>query len=182
MRDRESDSWWSLMTSQGIGGELEGKPMVKLDGGEKATFGDWKQRHPETLVLSIDGVEHDESNPYENYFGNEKTFRDLVPGDDRLPPKENIYSFHSEGKAYAVAHSKIEGGARFDIGLKDGALLLYREAGASFYASTEAYLVDPASSIEDLLEARAEQRSFAGGFDTFWYNWVGQNPDSEILQ
>ena len=58
MRDRETDSWWSIMTSDAIGGALDGADLEELPYGEKATWGDWKRRHPETTVLSVDGVEH----------------------------------------------------------------------------------------------------------------------------
>ena len=30
MRDRETDSWWSIMTSEAIGGELDGADLVEL--------------------------------------------------------------------------------------------------------------------------------------------------------
>lgn len=182
MRDRESDSWWSIMTSKGIGGEFEGAELPKLEGGEKSTYGDWRRRHPDTLVLSVGGLEHDASNSYENYFTNERVFQDKTPDDDRLPPKESIYSFHSAAKAFAVTHARIEGGGRFDIGLKDAVLLLYRDPGASVFASTEAYLAESELSLEELLARRGEWTPFADGFDTYWYSWIGQNSGSEILQ
>ena len=46
MRDRETDSWWSIMTSNAIGGELEGAELVELPVGEKTTWGAWRARHP----------------------------------------------------------------------------------------------------------------------------------------
>lgn len=182
MRDRESDSWWSIMTSKGIGGEFKGRDLQKLEGGEKSTFLEWKRRHPDTLVLSVDGKEHDESNPYENYFTSDRVFRNNTPDDDRLPPKESIYSFHSKEKAFAVTHSRIEGGARFDVGRTDGVLVLYREPGASVFASTAATLADSRLSLEEALARRDEWTPFVGGFDTFWYSWIGQNAGSEILE
>ena len=59
MRDRETDSWWSIMTSDAIGGELEGDELEELPLGEKSTWKDWVARHPQTLVLSVEGREHD---------------------------------------------------------------------------------------------------------------------------
>ena len=74
MRDRETDSWWSIMTSDAIGGELDGTDLVELPRGEKVTWKDWRGRHPGTLVLSVEGEEHVENNPYDNYFTSESTF------------------------------------------------------------------------------------------------------------
>ncbi len=93
MRDRETDSWWSIMTSTAIGGELEGEQLVELPISEKATWGDWSARYPDTLVLSIDGEEHVPENRYDNYFASDGTFRDLEIDDNRLPPKAPIFSF-----------------------------------------------------------------------------------------
>ena len=109
MRDRETDSWWSIMTSDAIGGTLDQTRLTELPVGEKAQWRDWRARHPTTKVLSIGGVQHVENNPYDNYFDSEETFRGLTVADERLPPKENIYSFHRDGVPYAVPHSAYAG-------------------------------------------------------------------------
>ncbi len=58
MRDRETDSWWSIMTSSAIGGALQGTELDELPIGEKTTWADWRRRYPATLVLSVDGGQH----------------------------------------------------------------------------------------------------------------------------
>ncbi len=65
MRDRETDSWWSIMTSRAIGGPLDGAQLVELPVSTKSTWGQWRRAHPRTLVLSVDGVEYVESNPFD---------------------------------------------------------------------------------------------------------------------
>lgn len=52
MRDRETDSWWSIVTSTAIGGPMAGARLVELPYGERTTWGDWVARHPTSLVLS----------------------------------------------------------------------------------------------------------------------------------
>jgi len=93
MRDRETDSWWSIMTSDAIGGELNGADLVELPKGEKTTWKDWRQRHPDTLVLSVGGEEHVENNPYDNYFSSDSGFRDIAARDDRLETKAPVFTF-----------------------------------------------------------------------------------------
>ena len=39
MRDRETDSWWSIMTSDAIGGQLDGADLEELPYGEKIDLG-----------------------------------------------------------------------------------------------------------------------------------------------
>ena len=192
MRDRETDSWWSIMTSDAIGGELDGTDLVELPQGEKATWKNWRQRHPNTLVLSVDGAEHIDNNPYDNYFASEGTFRDLKIDDQRLAPKDSIYSFWWGDEPYAVPHSSFAGGKVLEVeGWGDQRLFLYRGKKASIFESTEAWIV-PASLIADVKKPRdllalvtADGENGAQrltGFDTFWYNWVSVNENTRLVQ
>jgi hypothetical protein len=198
MRDRETDSWWSIMTSSAIGGPLEKTRLVELPVGEKTTWKAWRSRHPDTLVLSVERVEHVENNPYDRYFSDPKTFRDLEIADLRLAPKTPIFAFQWRQQAFAVPHEKFFGGALLKLpGLKGQKLLLYRPAGASIFASTRAFLVanflmdknlarkSKAAAVESLVPP-ADGELPAGyeavtGFDTFWYTWAAVHPGTEIL-
>ncbi len=191
MRDRETDSWWSIMTSTAIGGPMEGAELRELPLGEKTTWKRWKERHPDTLVLSVNGREHERLNPYRPYFGSDETFRDLKIKDRRLKPKEPIYSFWWSDTPYAVAHQSFEGGKIFaPKGLGGRGLLLYRPRGASMFESTKAFVIDgeTASGGEqpEALLAQIESGDAAAerlpGFDTFWYSWVSINKDSLLLR
>jgi hypothetical protein len=185
MRDRETDSWWSIMTSEAIAGELAGAEMVELPYGEKATWGEWRARHPDSLVLSVEGRQHETSNPYDEYFANDRTFRGLEIGDERLAAKEPIFSFYLEGKPYVVPHSAVEGRRLFEV---DGVrLLFFRQPGAEMFASTRAWRVPVGAggAVEALPpdeELAAAGFSPLGGIDTFWYNWAAVNEDSAILR
>ena len=156
MRDRETDSWWSIMTSDAIGGDLEGARLTVLPAGEKTTWKEWSQRHPDSLVLSVEGEEHVDNNPYDNYFSSDGTFRELEIEDDRLEPKAHIYSFWYGGEPWAVSHQLFKGGALLESDGFDGKrLLLYRSKKGPMYESSRAYLVDPevasANKIKQLL-------------------------------
>ncbi len=187
MRDRETDSWWSIMTSSAIGGRLEGADLVELPLGEKTTWGAWRRRHPQTVALSVDGRQHEATDPYADYFASPDTFRNLEIDDRRLEPKAPIYSFRLDGKPWAVAHRAIEGGRLVEA---DGArLLFFRRRGAPLFESTRAWQVDPALAAEhtpeklrELAEAGAEGLTRLPGFDTFWYSWVAVNRDTGLLR
>ncbi len=188
MRDKETDSWWSIMTSKAIGGPMDGQDLVELPYGEKSTWGDWVRRYPQTKVLSVNGKEHEERNPYDRYFTSDGTFRDLKVADDRLAAKTAIYSFRLGGQAYAAPNKAYEGGKLFaaeELG-EGKRLFLYREKGASVFASTLAYVVDAGVKAKEVLR-RVEAQDTEGfepveGFDTFWYNWVAVNKDSKLLR
>ena len=188
MRDRETDSWWSIMTSDSIGGDLDGEDLRQLPVGEKVQFGEWKNRHPETKVLSVKGAEHVENNPYDNYFNSAGTFRDQELTDKRLDAKEHVYTFHAGDVPVAVPHSAFMGGAVFEHEAFGGrALLLARSEDDSFYKSSSAYFVpvevwkvtQEAEAILGLYESRLEP---IGGFDTFWYTWVAVNEKTILLK
>lgn len=186
MRDRETDSWWSIMTAEAIGGELDGASLEELPYGEKATWGEWKKRYPQSRVLSVEGRQHETSNPYDEYFANDKTFRGLEIADDRLEPKEPIFSFVLDGKPYVVPHSTVEG--RRLVELPDGVrLLFFRQPGAEMFASTRAWRVPaeaggPVDALPPDDELEAAGFSPLGGIDTFWYTWAAINEGSEILR
>jgi len=204
MRDRETDSWWSIISGDAIGGILEGTQLAELAVWEKTTWGEWRKRYPRTLVLSIDGIEHDPDNPYQRYFEGDGTFRNTEVKDKRLPGKTSIYSFRFGEAAYAAPHGAIEGGAAFDV--DGGTVFLYRSTGADLFESTQAYFVP---AMEEGKETRFKKDSghwidtmsgagfepgigFAaeggqgpermGGFDTFWYMWSNIHDGVVILQ
>jgi hypothetical protein len=192
MRDRETDSWWSIMNSTAIGGELNGVDLIELPAGEKTTWRRWRQLHPDTLVLSVEGEEHVDQNPYDNYFASGDTFRGLEIDDLRLQPKAGIYSFWLDGEPYAVAHAAYEGGRLLELkGLAGKRLLVYRTPGAAIFESTRAWLVTEELAAahpgpQELLEM-AESGDVEGleklpGFDTFWYSWVAVNDDTRLIR
>ncbi len=191
MRDRETDSWWSIMTGDAIGGNMQGEKLKEMPVSEKTTWADWKKRHPDTFVLSVDGREHENRDGYEGYFASERTFRNIEIHDDRLQPKQPIYSFQHDDIAYAVAYDSFEGGGIFDLeGDAEGRkqVVLYRAPDASIRASTYALLV-PHGSVEavdgfrtvEKLSMRSDVERLAG-FDTFWYNWVLVHPKTMVLK
>lgn len=190
MRDRQTDSWWSIMSSDAIGGPLAGTDLPELPVGEKTTWGEWRRKHPDTLVLSVDGAEHTESSPYDSYLASEQTFRGLEVSDDRLPAKEPVFAIRVDGEPWAIAHRRIRGGRLVELPGADRRLLLFRDRGSSVYVSTEAWLVDPEvaggrAGVEELLSAaRSGEGGFSPveGFDTFWYTWIGVNEESGLLR
>ena len=139
MQDKESDTYWSIMTGDAIAGEQKGTDLVELPVGSKATWGDWRREHPETTVLSVNAQEHVENNPYDNYFSSGAGYRDAKATDTRLETKASIYAFDVAGQKYAVPFGAFQGeGAAF--GAADTHVFLYRPAGVAIFHSTVARL------------------------------------------
>lgn len=200
MMDKETDSHWSIITDESIYGPSQGQQLVQVPGSVKTTFGDWKARHPETWVLSVDGREHEARSPYDTYFASDNGFRNTIAQDKRLADKANIFSFHYQGSAYAAPFNTFEKGGRAHT-LADGRqLFLYREKADSFYRSTVAFLAPEGAVFQGkkgkwrltqgndtIATFEGSSRSFGDvlepfqGFDTFWYIWSLNNKDATIL-
>ena len=67
MYDRQTNSLWSQLALQAVTGPMAGTSLSVLPA-EHTTWGEWKRRHPETLVLSFDtGYTRDYGrDPYRN--------------------------------------------------------------------------------------------------------------------
>lgn len=202
MQDRETDTYWSILTDEAIHGADKGERLRQLPGSRKTTFGEWKALYPETKVLSVDGKEHVETSPYENYFSSDDGFRGIAATDDRLADKAQIFGFHLGGKAYAVPHSVFDdGGALIEVDGKR--LFLYRLKDDSHYQGTVALMLGKdfrlgkdggnwslGTPAGREIRFKPEKRSFGApvsvtrpinGFDTFWYQWSLTNPGTEIV-
>lgn len=195
MQDKQTDSYWSIMAGSAIGGRLEGTDLKELPVSEKARWDDWQDRHPDTLVLSVDGREH-APDAYRGYWEDPRGFRGQEAEDDRLDTKEPIYAFEYGGVAYAVPMEAAEGGATF--ALEGGpSVFLHREPDAPLFESTAAYMSGSGFERRDDTwvdlgtGARFDPETgrFEGGrvepligFDTFWYNWSLTHEGTVVLE
>ena len=199
MQDRETDSYWYIMSGEVIAGDLKGTKMEELPVGEKMKWKDWVKKHPNTLVLSVKGKEDVPRNAYDNYFASPRGFQGLQAKDERLNTKQPIYAFHIDERSYALPHFRLEGGNSFEVE-KGIQVFLYRQGKSDLLRSTVAYLsrdggfeltegkwihsrsgcqFNPATETFDGGGENCPSR--LDGFDTFWYNWSLSNPDTKIL-
>ena len=111
LQDNKTDTYWSIMAGEALAGELRGTSLVELSSGIKARWVDWRAAHPGTLVLSVDGVEHLDTNPYDNHFQSEQVFRGAQASDDRMSTQAPVDAFRHADAAYAVPFATIAGGA-----------------------------------------------------------------------
>ncbi len=194
MQDKETDTYWSIMTGTALSGEFKNTHLAELPYGAKAQWKDWVARHPETLVLSVGGVEHEENNPYDNYFKSDDVFRGAKAKDTRLKDKASIYAFQIDGQAYAVPFAGFENGGVFDLGERE--VFLFRPPDVEIFYSTLAF-VTTGSGFElsdgewrhtasgatfDAASGAFGEVEPLDGFDTFWFNWSMIHPDTEILK
>ena len=196
MQDKQTNSYWALMKGESIAGDFKGTRLRELPVNQKMMWRDWRTLHPDSLVLSVDGVEHIQGNYYADYFGSDEGFRGATATDDRLSTKTPVYVFRLGGEAYAVPYKSLRGGASFQAG--DRVVFLYRSRKAKIFRSTVAFVLPEGRYRKDK-QGWSEQSTgavfdpgsgrFQGaassrrltGFDTFWYNWSLNNPETHLF-
>ena len=197
MQDFETNTYWAIISNEAIEGEKKGTKLKELPIAHKVQWEEWVIKYPNTLVLSVNGKE-DARSGYVSYFNSPRGFRDFRATDRRLESKEQVFTFEYENKRYAVVNESIEGGKVFDLG--SARLFLYRPEEAEMFYSTVAFLTTSLGfarvekgwqEIESECIFNADTQTFSGGkstcpkrfsgFDTFWYTWSLNNPDTELL-
>ena len=205
MQDKETDSYWSIMTGEALSGPFKGTRMDELPSGRKVQWKEWVAEHPDTLVLSVideksgEAIEHVAHNPYEKYFGSDEGFRGSEAVDDRLPTKAPVFAFELGDTPYAAPFGGFQGsGASFDDGGR--AVFLYRPDGVQIFHSSAAFVAEsggfeqqgdswrhqPSGALFDpesgrFADGAGDAVQPLGGFDTFWFNWSMVHDQSEIL-
>jgi hypothetical protein len=196
--DKETDTYWSIMTGEAMAGELAGTRLDELPYGEKRRWKDWVAEHPDTLVLSVDGVENESENPYDRYYASDDGFRGLEAASDALENKAPVFAFRLGRTAYAAPHAAFEGGAVFEVGTRS--VFLYRPPGEELYFSSSAFVAEgedafrrdgerwlgPGKTVFDPASGSfggsgAEEVEHLAGFDTLWLNWSTTYPKAVLL-
>jgi hypothetical protein len=200
MRDRETESWWSIMTNSAIGGPLEGKALVALPFGLRTTWKEWSRLHPETLVLRIGERTYAEEDRYAEYLASGETRCGGAGEDGRMLAQTPVYVFRANGQAIAVSHAETEGGYTFSIERNDPKrVFLFRTPGSPIRQSTRAYRIPKsylaltitltsARQFLDHIEAhvaagRADEEGIEilAGIDTYWCCWTAQNAETRVM-
>ncbi len=162
--DRQTESLWSQMLSQSVTGPMSGAKLKMLPL-THTSWADWKQRHPETLVLSRQtGFDKDyDRNPYAGYENEEGIYFPVKKRSGRYHPKEQVLGLEVAGhyKAYPFAElSRTEGtisdefaGKRFTIQY-DG----QHRSGR---------IIDSSGAEVPIITS-------------FWFAWYAFHPDTEV--
>lgn len=100
MYDRSTQSLWSQITGTAIAGPMKGRRLEEVPS-ELTTWGEWKRRHPGTLVLAKPPLS---GSPYDDYFADPTRIgvRGSINPDPRLPGKELVIGLERNGRFAAI--------------------------------------------------------------------------------
>lgn len=106
MYDRATHSLWSQINGKAVAGPMKGRRLEELPS-EMTTWGAWKRRHPDTLVLAKPALS---GSVYEDYFADPERIgvRGSTNPDPRLPGKTLVIGLERAGRFAAVPLRDVE--------------------------------------------------------------------------
>lgn len=165
--DRETESLWSQLKYKAVSGPLKGTQLEMLNSAN-TTWAAWKQKYPNTLLLSEDtGYKRTYNlDPYPDYKNSSAVYFPLTNESSEFHPKEMVIGIEVNGVAKAYPFSELE---------KTG----------------KSVLTDMVNGQQLRINYSAKNKS-ASIFDSegnplpavtnFWFAWFAFNPETEVFK
>lgn len=166
--DRETESLWSQILGKSVAGERVNKKLSSLPISH-TTWLDWREKHPDTLVLSDDtGHSRDyQRDPYAGYEKSRSTYFSVNnEAPDNYHPKEVVLGLGFDGvyKAYPFIELDKQGKSRFSDSVN----------GTRFNFEWD---TDNRSITVTDTTGRA-----VAVIQGFWFAWFAFHPDTEVFK
>lgn len=161
--DRQTESLWSQVLAEAVTGPMKGRVLQTLPL-TLTSWQDWRQAHPETLVLSADtGHLRDYGrDPYREYARRNQLMFPVREQSKALPLKEMVTGLIIDGEAKAYPHTALQKhqGPLYDVlGGKAIRILVGSEGQPRFFEESGAELA---------------------GQPGYWFAWYAFHPNTEI--
>ena len=203
MVDRETGSVWTHLDGNAIQGQLQGARMVMVPA-PQMTWGEWKESHPGTMVLSPDTPFRSRYHPVRIARFNQ---REAGFGDDRLAANTLVVGaeVNEKFKGYHVKDLQEAAGVVND--LLDGLpiVVIYDEiaqTGLAYSRQADTRVLEFYNASERGFELRDRETGsswdhqgraisgplvgtsleFVPSFISEWYGWSGYHPDSLLFK
>jgi hypothetical protein len=203
MYDRETDTLWTHVDGKGIKGSLAGR-VLEVVPSVHATWKEWKQLYPDSLVLKKRGAPR---SVYESY--NRDPNKIGISGrrlrDKRLPAKVRIIGVRTESAAMAFVEQDVREArlVQADVGglavvliaaAKDHPIVTFSRRAAGRVLSFRLVEGSP-SAFEDtdtgsrwsVADGRAVSGPLKGAklerapaYPAFWFGWLNYFPSTEV--
>ena len=202
MYDHETNSLWNQFTGRPVVGTLTGSGFkLKILPVLITSWGEWRSRHPDTKVLSLEtGYQRPyvPGLPYGEYFASPALMFPAVVRDHRLQPKDHIFGIRTEegAKAWPIAAFKDRTVINDAIGSLGIVLIgdestrtvrAYERQGRDFVAGADAESVvsDGAAwriTEDELIGPAGETLPRLPGHVAYWFAWASYLPEAELYQ
>lgn len=205
MYDQKTQSLWNTLWGKPVVGPLVGKG-IELDylSVITTTWGEWKQRHSETTVLSLQtGHRRDygEGVAYKDYFSTDKLIFDVPKISRKLKNKQSILAIrfpeHSE-QALAISVKFLKKNPIYEDQIADrnfvvftdktGANRIYERRDERFVWYDQNLIIKDANNVGwTLYEDRIENKDGdvlkrIPSFNAFWFGWKAAYPNTRLIK
>lgn len=205
MYDKDTQSLWSTTLGVPMVGPLVGKNIrLQRSFVVTTTWGEWKRRHPETTVLSLDTGHrrnYDEGVAYSDYFASDDLMFTVPKTDARLANKAEVLALTWPERspqtmaisadfltANPVLHTNV-GEVEFVV-LTDtsGANRVYETSGVVIksYDGNQGVQAEDGSRWEQteqaLLGPGGQRLPRLPAHRAFWFGWVAVHPETELIR
>ncbi|UTW11381.1 DUF3179 domain-containing protein [Marinobacterium rhizophilum] len=164
--DRETESLWSQIEARALTGHYRGQPLTQV-AVEHTRWGDWRQRHPDSLVLSFEtgfGRNYD-TDPYAGYAESAATY---------FPVKFRALGFHPKERVIGlVLNGKAKAWPFVELGKADG--LLQDRLGDTAIVVR----FDPEHDSARIEDSRGQ---LLPAITLYWFAWAAFHPDTEVFR
>ncbi len=205
MYDHATKSLWSTLSGTPVVGTLVGQGIeLKTLHVVTTTWKEWRRRHPNTQVLSLDtGHRRDygEGVAYRDYFGSDRLMFNVPKLDDRLLNKAKVLALRSGGPSdeqlaidaeflakTPVYHDRIGREALVVLTDRSGANRVYAAAGVSFASwDGDASARDRdgrawAVHEDGLIGPAGQKLARLPAHRAFWFGWYSQYPSTRLVK
>jgi len=205
MYDHATKSLWSTLTGAPVVGPLVGKgielePLYVVT----TTWKEWRTRHPNTQVLSLDTGHHrdySEGAAYRDYFATNRLMFGVPKRDERLPNKAEVLALrlpHVPGEALAIAADFLATRPVYHARIGDVNMVVLTDASGAnrVYESRELTFAswDNAAAARDsrgkvwhvdesrLTGPNGETLKRLPAHRAFWFGWHAAFPDTRLVK
>ena len=203
MYDRATQSLWNTIWGRPVIGPLASEDIeLKRRSVVTTTWGEWRRRHPDTRVLSLDTGhrrDYSEGAAYRDYFATDELMFIVPELDRRLRNKAEVLALVlGDGEPLAIAAKYLDhhrlyhdrlGGVDFVVFTdRSGANRVYETRGLEFESwDDDRVAVDENGVHWTLHEDRLESADGAvlerlASHSAFWFGWYSAYPDTRLVR
>ncbi len=204
MYDHGTQSMWSTLSGKPVVGPLVGQGIqLNRLSVVTTTWKEWRQRHPETTVLSLEtGHRRDygEGVAYRSYFATDELMFDVALKDPRLANKESVFALRTEtpkpDRLAITAKFLLENPVYHDQLGERNIVVVTEAQGASRAYYCEDLLFDrfdgdatvfdkeskPWTLGEDSLRSPSKTLGRVPSHNAFWFGWYAAFPETRLVK
>lgn len=202
MYDRETQSLWNTFQGTPVVGPLVDSGIeLEREAVVTTTWAKWRERHPETLVLSLNtghSRDYGEGVAYQDYFATDALMFNTPFDDRRLKNKQEVVALRFTGGELAIDTSFLAENPLYSdsIGLQDFLVVTDADGSSRVYEQTDVRFTQYDGQLrlrdsdgttwkleEDRLTA-PDGRSLARlpSHRAFWFGWLASYPSTRLVK